>query len=151
MFGSDSLQTRAEADPLLTRAALASAALAYLGPHDPGDPLASPLFGDLADLPPVPLQVGEDEVPVDDSRRYEMLASTAGTRSQLHVWAGMPHGFLDHAARPEQMVGRPDRRTKAHLGKAVRRLKPAVRVPGASDIRFRRQRRARLDRGGELH
>ena len=61
-LASGSMDARASADPLLTRSALAAAARLYLGEHDPRDPRASPLYGDLASLPPVFLHVGEDEV-----------------------------------------------------------------------------------------
>jgi acetyl esterase/lipase len=87
------LASKAEADPFLTRAALQSAADQYLGPHDPRDPKASPLYGDLAGLPPVLIQVGEDEILLDDARRYAERFTSAGGDMQLHQWAGMPHVF----------------------------------------------------------
>jgi acetyl esterase/lipase len=46
-----SLKDRAAADPLLTPSALVAAAGQYLNGHDAHDPLASPLYGDLAGLP----------------------------------------------------------------------------------------------------
>ncbi len=87
------LVSKAEADPFLTPAALQSAALQYLGAHDPRDPLASPLYGDPAGLPPVMIQVGEDEILLDDARRYAERVARAGGDIQLHQWAGMPHVF----------------------------------------------------------
>jgi acetyl esterase/lipase len=99
-----SMETRAEADPLLTKDSLAATARLYLGAHDPRDPMASPLYGDLAGLPPVRIHVGEDEILLDDSLRYgERLESHGGT-IQVHTWQGMMHVFasnvaLLHAAR----------------------------------------------------
>jgi epsilon-lactone hydrolase len=99
-----SMETRAEADPLLTKDSLAATARLYLGAHDPHEPQASPLFGDLAGLPPVRIHVGEDEILLDDSLRYgERLQSTGGT-VQVHTWEGMIHVFpcnvpLLHAAK----------------------------------------------------
>jgi len=87
------LASEAEADPFLTRAALQSAAVQYLGAHEPRDPRASPLYGDLAGLPPVMIQVGEDEILLDDARRYAERMAAAGGEIQLHQWAGMPHVF----------------------------------------------------------
>jgi len=52
-LSGDSMQTRAEADPLATRQALATTAQLYLGAHDAHDPRASPLYGDLTDQPPI--------------------------------------------------------------------------------------------------
>jgi epsilon-lactone hydrolase len=85
----DSMTTRAAADPLLRREALDDAAGLYVGAGDRRDPLASPLFGDLAELPPVLVHVGEDEILLDDSRR---LAARSGA-VELHVWQGMVHVF----------------------------------------------------------
>jgi epsilon-lactone hydrolase len=96
----DSMTTRAAADPLLRRKELDDAVRLYLGDSDRRDPLASPLFGDLTDLPPLLVHVGEDEVLLDDSRRLEELCDSA----ELHVWRGMVHVFpasvaILHAAR----------------------------------------------------
>ena len=87
------LVSKAEADPLLTPAALHSAAAQYLGAHDPRDPKASPLYGDLAGLASVMIQVGGDEILLDDARRYAERMAAAGGEIQLHQWAGMPHVF----------------------------------------------------------
>jgi acetyl esterase/lipase len=118
-----SMETRAEADPLLTKESLASTARLYLSGHDPHDPLASPLYGDLAGLPPIRMHVGEDEVLLDDSLRYgERIERHDGT-VQIHTWQGMTHVFpsnvaLLHAAKEaladignflrQQFVGDPE-------------------------------------------
>ena len=89
----DSMKTRAEHDPLLTLAALERARISYIGEADPRDPRASPLYGDLAGLPPVMLHVGEDEILLADARRIADRIVTAGSRAELHVWQGMVHVF----------------------------------------------------------
>ena len=89
----DSMTTRATLDPLLTHAALEQARLAYLGANDPKDPRASPLYGDLAGLPPVMLHVGEDEILLADARRMADRIAAAGTAAECHVWQGMVHVF----------------------------------------------------------
>jgi acetyl esterase/lipase len=86
--------TRADADPFFTRAQVAKIVRSYLGNADPTNPLASPLLGQLARLPPVRIDVGDDEVLLDDSRRYIEKAVAAGVDAKLHVWMGMPHGFV---------------------------------------------------------
>ena len=88
-----SLQTRAAADPLLDAEALATGARQYLGDHDPRDPRASPLHGDLAGLPPVRIHVGEDEVLLDDAVRYGEAVRAAGGTCEVHSWEGMAHVF----------------------------------------------------------
>lgn len=99
-----SMETRAEADPLLTKDSLASTARLYLGGHDPRDPRASPLYGDLAGLPPVRIHVGEDEILLDDSLRCGERIESEGGIVQVHSWEGMTHVFpssiaLLHAAK----------------------------------------------------
>jgi acetyl esterase/lipase len=90
----ESFDTRAEADPYFTRSQAAGLVRSYLGATDPKNPLASPLYADLSGLPPVSVHVGDDEVLLDDSRRYVERAVTAGVDARLNVWMGMPHGFV---------------------------------------------------------
>ena len=87
-------ETRAEADPYFTKQQVAELVHAYLGSVDPIDPLASPLQGRLSALPPIRIHVGDDEVLLDDSRRYVERAIAAGVDARLDVWMGMPHGFV---------------------------------------------------------
>lgn len=85
--------TRADAEPYFTLPQVADLVHAYLGSADPKLPLASPLHAQLSGLPPVRIHVGDDEVLLDDSRRYVERAIAAGTDARLDVWMGMPHGF----------------------------------------------------------
>ena len=86
-------QTRADADPFFTRAQVATLVRTYLGSADPNGPLASPLAARLSGMPPVRIHVGDDEVLLDDSRRYVDRAVAAGVDARLDVWMGMAHGF----------------------------------------------------------
>ena len=90
----ESYETRAEADPYFAKPQVAGLVAAYLGATDPKNPLASPLYGDLSGLPPIRVHVGDDEVLLDDSRRYVERAVAAGVDAELDVWLGMPHGFI---------------------------------------------------------
>jgi acetyl esterase/lipase len=90
----ESYETRAEADPYFTKSQAAGLVASYLGKTDPKNPLASPLYGDLSGLPPIRVHVGDDEVLLDDSRRYVKRAVTAGVDVALDIWMGMPHGFV---------------------------------------------------------
>jgi acetyl esterase/lipase len=94
-----SLKDRAAADPLLTPSALVAAAGQYLNGHDAHDPLASPLYGNLAGLPPLQVHVGADEILLDDSRRYVERARAARVGATLHVWEGMPHVFPSNVGK----------------------------------------------------
>ena len=89
----ESMETRAESDPILTRDALNQAAQLYLGQKDRHDPKASPLYGEVTGLPPVMFHVGEDEILLDDSRRFANRIEAAGGVAQLHIWEGMTHVF----------------------------------------------------------
>jgi epsilon-lactone hydrolase len=116
----DSLESRAKHDPLLTRGALENARKLYLGQADAKNPRASPLYGEQVGLPPVLLHVGEDEILLDDARRYADLSAKSGSTVELHVWQGMVHVFpanvaLLHAAREAlDLAGDFLRRNLAH-------------------------------------
>jgi acetyl esterase/lipase len=87
-------ETRAAADPFFTRSQVAGLVRSYLGTADPATPLASPLHSRLAGMPPVRIQVGDDEVLLDDSRRFVEKAIGAEVDAEVDVWTGMPHGFV---------------------------------------------------------
>lgn len=89
-----SFETRSEPDPYFVRPQVEGLIRSYLGDTDPKNPLASPLYGNLAGLPPISIHVGDDEVLLDDSRRYFERAIAAGVNARLDVWEGMPHGFV---------------------------------------------------------
>jgi acetyl esterase/lipase len=88
---------RAAEDPSLSKAYLDRAARDYLGGADPRTPLASPLYGDLAGLPPLLIQVGTAEVLLDDSIRLADKARAAGVDTTLEVWPEMFHVWHRHA------------------------------------------------------
>lgn len=72
--------------------------LQYL--RDAGDarhPLASPVFGDPAGLPPLLMQVSDAEIVRDDSLRFASRARAAGVEVHLEQWSGVVHvwqGFV---------------------------------------------------------
>jgi acetyl esterase/lipase len=92
-------ETRADADPYFTRPQVAELVGAYLGSADPNDARASPLQARLSGLPPVCIHVGDDEVLLDDSRRYVERAIAAGVDATLDLWLGMAHGFTVHVGK----------------------------------------------------
>lgn len=92
-LSGETYETRAEAEPFVTRSQASELVHAYLGSADPKQPLASPLYGRFSGLPAIRIHVGDDEVLLDDSRRYVERAAAAGVDASLDVWMGMPHGF----------------------------------------------------------
>ena len=100
-LASPSMKTHALADPFLTEASLAATASQYLAGQDPAHPHASPLYGPLAGLPPIRVDVGEHEILLDDARRYVERAHASGVDATLAVWKGMPHVFPSEAGKLE--------------------------------------------------
>jgi acetyl esterase/lipase len=94
----ESLNTCDAADPLLSRSGIVPSARMYLGDGDPRDPDASPLYGDLADLPPVLMHVGSAEVLLDDTVRYGVATEGAGSVCDVHIWEGMIHVFPSYVS-----------------------------------------------------
>ena len=80
-------------DPVFKPALLQGLAHSYLDGASPHDPKASPLFGALRAMPPINVQVGEDELLRDDSIRFAERAAAHGTIVRLDLFAGMYHVF----------------------------------------------------------
>ena len=90
----ESFDTRADADPYFTKSQAAALIRPYLKATNPKSPLVSPLYADLTGLPPIRIHVGDDEILLDDSRRYVERALAGGVDAELDIWMGMPHGFV---------------------------------------------------------
>ena len=92
----------------MVRAAdLALLADAYLAGRDARTPLATPLYANLAGLPPLLLQVGSAEVQLDDAVRIAERARSAGVEAELRVWQDMIHvwhAFADILPEGQQAV-----------------------------------------------
>jgi acetyl esterase/lipase len=103
----NSLDSRADADPIFTRGVLQAMADNYAQGGNKADPRMSPLYAPLAGLPPIRIDVGGDEVLLDDSVRFAARAAEAGVDVSLSVWAGMPHVFqssLGHLLASERSL-----------------------------------------------
>ena len=94
----ESITTRADVDPIATPEVIDVWAKAYLAGADPRTPLASPLYADLAGLPPLLIQVGDHEVLLDDSTRLAVRAQAAGVQVKLEIWPEMIHRWHSYAA-----------------------------------------------------
>jgi epsilon-lactone hydrolase len=92
-LSGETWQTRAEADVYFTLAQVQGLVQMYLGGQNTTDPLASPLFLDVRGLPPIRVHVGDDEMLLDDSRRFVQRAAAAGVDARLTIWQGMLHVF----------------------------------------------------------
>lgn len=94
-----SYATKAAQDPALKREGLLAMAELYLNGASPQSVLASPVYGDLAGLPPLLIQVGSAEVLVDDAVRLAARAAEDDVAVQLDVWPNMPHVWHAFAAQ----------------------------------------------------
>jgi len=106
-----SYDAKAATDPIVTRDGVTEMARAYLGQTEARTPLASPLFADLSGLPPLLIQVGSEEVLLDDSVALAKRAKTAGVDATLEIWPSMIHVWhwflpmLDEAQAAIDVIG----------------------------------------------
>lgn len=87
----ESMTTRADADPMVSKALLEQMVAMFIGEGDRRDPLAAPLHADLSGLPPLLIHVGDAEVLLDDATRLAAKAEAAGVDVTLEVWPEMVH------------------------------------------------------------
>ena len=97
----ESVQSRADVDPMVSRALLDFLAALYYGDADATEPGVSPLFGDLNGLAPFFIQVGDHELLLDDSTRLLDRALRAGIAAELQIFEEAFHVFQNNPALPE--------------------------------------------------
>ncbi len=109
-----SLTTNARADPMIRSDEAPRLAALYLAGADPRLPYASPLYGDPTDLPPTLIQVGSDEVLLDDSvRMAERLRERRLSRRDRNLAADAARlAALGPRDPGSQRGDRPDRRVR---------------------------------------
>jgi epsilon-lactone hydrolase len=88
-----SMMAKAAVDPMIEKPYLLELAKSYLDGANPLTPLASPLYADLRDLPPMLIQVGSAETLLDDAVRLAGAAGAADVRVRLEVWPDMIHAW----------------------------------------------------------
>jgi acetyl esterase/lipase len=93
-----SMDTKEGIDPIFTRKALEYTGAMYLAGADPHQPLLSPaVLADLTGFPPMLLQVGTNELLLDDSTRLAAHARAVGVDVILDITADVPHVFQSFA------------------------------------------------------
>jgi acetyl esterase/lipase len=115
-----SLSSNAAADPMMDVRTFPALADWYLAGTDPRNPYASPLYGDASGLPPTLIQVGSDEILLDDAVRMAAELKAAGCRrTEIEIWPRMPHAWHLYARiLPE------GRTAIEHIGRFVRNVLP---------------------------
>jgi acetyl esterase/lipase len=70
---------------------------AYAGAApDRTEPDLSPIYAELADLPPILVVVGEDDILLQDNLAMAARLSAAGVDVDLRIYPASPHGFTAH-------------------------------------------------------
>ncbi|WP_261566608.1 alpha/beta hydrolase [Frankia gtarii] len=88
------MRTKEGIDPFFTREGMGHTGQMYLGGQDPNQLLLAPaVLADLTGFPPILLQVGTNELLLDDSVRLAERAREADVDVILDVTAGVPHVF----------------------------------------------------------
>jgi epsilon-lactone hydrolase len=117
------IETKREVDPLMSREALQARVTDHTAEQGAALGLISPIFADLAGLPPLIIQAGTHEVLLDDAVRLPRQAATADVEVTLDITPGAPHVFqayyaiLDEAAVALDKAGQ---FLSAHLADAER-------------------------------
>ncbi len=83
--------TKAEVEPVLTTTALHEWAACYNGDANLKNPLVSPVYANFHNFPPLFIQVGSDEILLDDSLALAAKARADGVDVSLRVWDGLWH------------------------------------------------------------
>jgi monoterpene epsilon-lactone hydrolase len=87
----ESVEANAKSCAMFTPRGVREAAAIYLAGADARDPRASPLYADLAGLPPMLLFASRHEILRDDTLRLAERASAAGVKVELIVRDRLPH------------------------------------------------------------
>ncbi len=86
-------------DALFTKSWVQELASNFVGATDTRDPLVNPLHADLAGFGPIYIQVGDQELLLDDARRLAEHAERAGVDVRLDVFPDQQHTFQMTAGR----------------------------------------------------
>jgi monoterpene epsilon-lactone hydrolase len=103
------MDTKRDADPLLSRENLQARIPDYTAGQDPALGLISPVFADLSGLPPLIIQAGSHEVLLDDAVRVARQAATADVQVTLDITPGVPHVFQAYYAILDEAAAALDR------------------------------------------
>ncbi len=110
-LSGDSVHSKKDVDPLIQPHLLEIFSKRYYGNEDPKNPLISPLFADVKGFPPVLIQVGGNEVLLDDATRMAQKLNKASVKVKLDIFENMMHvwqffgGIMPEANRAIDEIG----------------------------------------------
>lgn len=93
-----SRSTQEAVDPIFSGDMINALAHFYAGAEDLGNPLLSPIYADMHGFPPLRIDVGRDEVLLDDALLIADHARAAHVPVELTVWDDMWHVFQAYAS-----------------------------------------------------
>lgn len=97
----DSANKNQKLDPILSSVILQEYANNYISGNKATNPLISPIFANLKNLPPILIQSGKNEILLDDTLRFCEKALQAGIAIQWKIWDDMFHVFQLFSFLPE--------------------------------------------------
>jgi acetyl esterase/lipase len=92
-LSGNTMKKSAKLDPLVFEDDLKMSVKYYCRDESPYNPYISPIFGKFNGVPPLLIQVGRDEILLDDSKRLYDKAKLSGVNVQLDIWDDMWHVF----------------------------------------------------------
>jgi epsilon-lactone hydrolase len=95
----ETMRSNSGKDALFNQVWVEQLAASFLGGGSPRDPYANPLYADLTGLGPIYIQVGDQELLLDDGRRLAEHARQAGVDVRLDVFPEQQHTFQMAAGR----------------------------------------------------
>jgi monoterpene epsilon-lactone hydrolase len=92
-MNGESLDYNAGKDAIFNKQWITDMAAAFLNGHDPRDPKTMPLHADLRGFGPIYIQVGDQELLLDDSRMLAKHAQQAGADVKIDEFPDQQHSF----------------------------------------------------------
>ena len=90
---SKTYETKKKVDPVLNGEYINQMIQNYAKEENPEDPFVSPIFGDFENFPPTYIQVGDNEILLNDSTMLHKKMVKANVPVQIDVFKGMWHVF----------------------------------------------------------
>lgn len=118
----ESMTTHADKDPWFKPEHMDVLRTYYCDEEQKLDPLASPVYGDFSGLPPIYIQVGEDEILLSDSTRAAQRIEAVGGTVELEIWPSLWHVFqvfVHQVPEARQAVGKLGDYVRMSLGLEV--------------------------------
>ncbi len=113
----DSFQVNQMVDVVLPGSLMRNNQL-YADGADLSHPFLSPLFGDLAGLPPTFLQSGTRDLFLSNTVRMHRALRKCGVPAELHVFEAMPHGgFMGNTPEDSELADEVSRFARTHWRK----------------------------------